>query len=126
MLLDLPSRQDFEALSAKLDAMLQLLQTPAKPAADELLTLEQVAAYTKFDSRTVKQWVKAGRFDKKGKKVYLPVYQFSDLLRFKRSDVDAFGQGIGVLEATDTGEAQPAKKSKKAPAVDSKQALRVA
>jgi hypothetical protein len=46
----------------------------------------------------VEQWTKEGRFDERGRKVYLPVYQYSGRLRFKRSDVEAFGLGIGVLQ----------------------------
>lgn len=96
--LDLLTRQDYEVLTAKLDAVLaHLAQAPAASAADELLSVEQVAAYTHFDRRTVEQWVKEGRYNERGKKVYLPVYQYSGRLRFKRSDVEAFGLGIGVL-----------------------------
>lgn len=97
-LLDLPTRQDYETLLAKLDAVLaHLAHAPAPSAADELLSVEQVAAYTHFDRRTVEQWVKEGRYDERGKKVYLPVYQYSGRLRFKRTDVEAFGLGVGVL-----------------------------
>jgi hypothetical protein len=97
MLLDLPSRQDFEALTAKLDALLALAAQPIQPAADDFLTIEQVAAYTHFDRRTVEQWRTEGRFDARGKKVYLLAYQYSGRLRFKRGDVEAFGLGVGVL-----------------------------
>ena len=100
MLLDIPSRQDFEVLTAKLDAALSLLsQVAAKPSPDELLSLEQVAAYTGFDRRTVEQWRTQGRYNAQGKKVYLPGYEYSGRWRFKRADVEAFGLGIGVLVA---------------------------
>lgn len=133
MLIDLPSRQDFDTLQAKLDAVLGLLSKPALPAADELLTLEEVATYTKFDRRTVRQWPTQGRYNQQGKKVYLPAYQFNGLLRFKRADVDAFGLGTGLLQPGITGapeatKAAPATKAtkKKGPPVPSAQALRVA
>jgi hypothetical protein len=135
-LLDLPTRQDFETLQAKLDAVLaHLAQARAAPPEDELLSIEQVAAYTRFDRRTVEQWVKEGRFDERGKKVYLPARQYSGRLRFKRADVEAFGLGIGVLEPSvvDGERPQPVKQApapkktrSKTAAVASERALRVA
>lgn len=133
MLLDLPSRQDFEVLTAKLDALLALAAQPVQTAADDFLSIEQVAAYTCFDRRTVEQWVKQGRFDERGKKVYLPAYEYSGRLRFKRGDVEAFGLGVGVLtpsgageRPTPTKEAPVAKKARKPTPVASDKALRVA
>ena len=135
MLLDLPSRQDYEALTAKLDALLALAAQPVRAAADDFLSIEQVAAYTCFDRRTVEQWVKQGRYDARGKKVYLPAYEYSGRLRFKRGDVEAFGMGVGVLEPsaaagqplTPTKQAPaPAGKPKKPTPVASDKALRVA
>jgi hypothetical protein len=96
-LLDLVTRQDFEALAQKLDALLTLAAQPVPTAADDFLTIEQVAAYTHFDRRTVEQWRQEGRYNAQGKKVYLPAYQYSGRLRFKRGDVEAFGLGVGVL-----------------------------
>lgn len=134
MLLDVLTRQDAEALHAKLDQVLQRLAAPA-PAAQpgDLLSIEQVAAYTGFDRRTVEQWRQEGRFDQRGKRVYLPAYQFSGRLRFKRADVEAFGLGVGVLQPSPVaGQApEPAAAPKKPArprkaAVASDQALRVA
>ncbi|MDO7851589.1 helix-turn-helix domain-containing protein [Hymenobacter convexus] len=131
-LLDLPTRQDYDALQAKLDAVLAFLQAQRPPAADELVSVERVAAYTHFDRRTVEQWVEQGRFDGRGKKVYLPAYQFSGRLRFKLAEVEAFGLGIGVLKPSlqPGGRPEPVKaapkKSAKSAAVASEQALRVA
>ena len=135
MLLDLPSRQDMEALAAKLDQVLTQLAAPKpQPGPDDLLSIEQVATYTRFDRRTVEQWMREGRFNEQGRKVYLPAYQYSGRLRFKRSDVEAFGLGVGVLEPPVAGErpqptkpaARPATPRKKLPPSDSKAALRVA
>ena len=130
-LLDLPTRQDFDALQAKLDAVLAHLQAARPPAADELVSVERVAAYTHFDRRTVEQWVEEGRFDAKGKKVYLPAYKFSGRLRFKLAEVEAFGLGIGVLvpsqqEGGRPEPVKPARKSTKTAPVASEKALRVA
>ena len=132
MLLDLPSRQDFEALQAKLDAVLAYLAATAKPGADEFLSVEEVAAYTRFDRRTVEQWTSEGRFDERGRKVYLPAYWYSGRLRFKRLDVEAFGLGVGVLTPSPRAGGRPepvkaaAKKNHKTDAVSSERALRVA
>lgn len=115
MLLDLPSRQDIEVLTAKLDALLALAAQPVQAAADDFLSIEQVAAYTRFDRRTVEQWVKQGRFNEKGKKVYLPAYEYSGRLRFKRGDVEAFGLGVGVL-APSAAVGAPPTPTKEAPA----------
>jgi hypothetical protein len=115
MLLDLPSRQDIEVLTAKLDALLALAAQPVQAAADDFLSIEQVAAYTRFDRRTVEQWVKQGRFNEKGKKVYLAAYEYSGRLRFKRGDVEAFGLGVGVLTPSAAVGAPPTP-TKEAPA----------
>jgi hypothetical protein len=114
MLLDLPSRQDIEVLTAKLDALLALAAQPVQAAADDFLSIEQVAAYTRFDRRTVEQWVKQGRYNERGKKVYLPAYEYSGRLRFKRGDVEAFGLGVGVLEPS-AATGQPPQPTKAAP-----------
>lgn len=97
MLLDLPTRQDMQALEAKLNTVLELLARAPAPTADDLLSVEQVAAYTRFDRRTVEKWVEEGQFNETGRKVYLPAHRYSGRLRFKRGDVEAFGLGIGVL-----------------------------
>ena len=135
-LLDLPTREDYNALQQKLDAVLAFLQAARPPAADELVSVERVAAYTHFDRRTVEQWVEEGRFDSRGKKVYLPAYKFSGRLRFKLSEVEAFGLGIGVLTPSQQpgGRPEPVKaaprnalkKARKPAAVPSEKALRVA
>ena len=128
-LIDIATRQDLEAVAAKLDQVLQRLAAPAAAAsADDLLSIGQVAAYTGFDRRTVESWRTQGRYDERGKRVYLPCYEFTGRLRFKRADVEAFGLGVGVLQPSAVGEKQPAasrKKVKKAP-VTSEEALRVA
>lgn len=131
-LLDLLTRQDLEPLTAKLDALLALASVPVQPAADDLLTIEQVAAYTRFDRRTVEQWRLEGRFNEQGRKVYLQAYQYSGRLRFKRGDVEAFGLGVGVLAPSQEAGQRP-EPTKQAPApkkkrgaLDSKQALKVA
>ncbi|MDO7875517.1 helix-turn-helix domain-containing protein [Hymenobacter sp. ASUV-10] len=127
MLLDIPSRQDFETLTAKLDAALSLLsQVAARPSPDDFMSLEQVAAYTGFDRRTVEQWRTQGRYNAQGRKVYLQGYEFSGRWRFKRADVEAFGLGIGVLEpATTAGERPaPARKAPSKKPVPSEKALR--
>ncbi|MGI4762517.1 MAG: hypothetical protein ACRYF0_17530 [Janthinobacterium lividum] len=133
MLLDLATREDIALLSAKFDQVLAALAKPAAPAIEELLTIEQVASHTKFDARTVRDWVVSGRFDTTGHKVYLPALDFRNgQLRFKWTAVEAFGLGIGVLTPSlVVGErAQPVKQAKKqakkrAP-VDSEEALKVA
>ena len=127
-LLDLPTRQDMEALAAKLDAVLAQLTAAQAPAATELVSLARVAAYTHFDQRTVRQWVEQGRFDQQGKKVYLPAYEYSGRLRFKLADVDAFGLRIGVLAPSVARESpQPTKKAKlKTAPLPSQNALRLA
>ena len=127
MLLDLPSRQDFDTLTAKLDAALSLLsQVAARPSADDFLSLEQVAAYTGFDRRTVEQWRTQGRYNAQGKRVYLQGYEYSGRWRFKRCDVEAFGLGIGVLEPAPTagGRPEPTKKAPSKKPVPSEKALR--
>lgn len=130
-LLDLPTRQDYEALQTKLDAVLSHLQAARAPAADEFMSVEQVAAYTRFDRRTVEQWAEEGRFNEQGRKVYLPAYKYSGRLRFKRGDVEAFGLGVGVLVPS-LGGGQPeavkpagnASRGRKPAAVASERALR--
>jgi hypothetical protein len=132
MLLDLPSRDDFNQLQQKLDAVLAHLQAARPPAPDEFMSVEQVAAYTHFDRRTVEQWAEEGRFNEQGRKVYLPAYKYSGRLRFKRLDVEAFGLGVGVLTPSQQpgGRPEPVKKapqkSRKSAAVPSERALRVA
>ena len=130
-LLDLPTRQDYEALQAKLDAVLDFLKAAQPVGPDELLSVEQVA-YTRFDRRTVEQWAEDGRFNEAGKKVYLPAYKYSGRLRFKRLDVEAFGLGVGVLTPSQQAGGRPepvkpaAKKAKHPSPVASERALRVA
>ena len=133
-LLDLLTRQDLEALTAKLDALLALAAQPVPTAADDFLTIEQVAAYTHFDRRTVEQWRTEGRFDARGKKVYLAAYEYSGRLRFKRGDVEAFGLGVGVLTPsaavgappTPTKEAPAAKKPARSKNLPGDPVMRVA
>ncbi|MDB5270222.1 MAG: hypothetical protein JWP58_3262 [Hymenobacter sp.] len=131
MLLDLPTRQDMEAIQAQLNAVLDLLARAPAPTSDDLLSVEQVAAYTRFDRRTVEKWVEEGQFNETGRKVYLPAHRYSGRLRFKRGDVEAFGLGIGVLTPS-LGGGQPeavkpaakAPRSRKPAAVPSERALR--
>lgn len=134
-LLDLPTREDYAALAAKLDRVLSLLAQPAAPATEQLVTLEQVASHTKFDPRTVRDWVQSGRFDDTGHRVYLPAYEFRNgQLRFKLSAVEAFGLKVGVLKpspvagapAVATKAAKPAQPKKKGAPVASSDALKVA
>jgi len=132
MLLDLLTRQDLEPLAAKLDRLLALVtQPPTVPAEEQLLSVLDVVKYTHFDRKTVEKWVKEGRYNDKGKRVYLPVLEYSGRWRFKRADVEAFGLGIGALAPPLPGESpqpvKPAPKTRKAPApVASTEALRVA
>lgn len=129
MTLDLATRADILDLKSMLEAV--LAQQAAKPAAadEPLMSVDEVAAYTHFDRRTVEQWVKKGDFDQRGKLVYLPAYEYSGRLRFKRADVEAFGLGVGVLKPSVTIGERPEptkqpKKSKKAAPVASEEALR--
>lgn len=126
MLLDLATRQEIAALDAKLTQVLAMLD---KPSVEAMVTLEQVSKHTKFDPRTVRDWVKTGRFDATGHRVYLPAYEFREgQLRFKLSEVEAFGIGIGVLTPNPiVGQPALATKTKKNRAsVDSADALKVA
>ena len=135
MLLDLPTRQDVEDLKALLATVLSAVQQPAAPAAADLLSLEQVAEYTGFDRRTVEKWASEGRFNEAGQRVYLPAYEFTGRLRFKRADVEAFGLGVGVLAPSCPGQRpepikkpankKPANKKPKKP-LASEQALKIA
>jgi excisionase family DNA binding protein len=130
MLLDLPSRQEVLDLAAKLDTVLALLERPV-PKPDDLMSVEEVADYTRFHRRTVEKWAEVGEYNHQGKRVFLPAYRYTGRLRFKRGDVEAFGLGIGALQPSIAGEPpQPVKSGKpakkpKAP-LASTQALRVA
>ena len=116
MSFDLASSQEVAALDAKLSQVLALLTQPAAPAVEPLVTLEQAASHVKFDKRTVRDWIKTGRFDATGRRVYLPAYEYRDgHLRFKLSEVEAFGLGIGVLTANPVA-GQPALPIKQGPA----------
>ena len=137
MSFDLASSQEIAALDAKLSQVLALLAQPAAPSVEPLVTLEQVASHVKFDKRTVRDWTKTGRFDARGKRVYLPAYEFREgMLRFKLSEVEAFGIGIGVLTPnpivgepalpTKAAPAAPNPPKKKAAPLDSRKALKVA
>ncbi len=113
MLLDLATRQEVLDLATKLDAVLGLLAHKPAPAADEFMSVEEVAEYTRFDRRTVEKWAEAGEFNQQGKKVFLTAYRYSGRLRFKRTDVEAFGLGIGALQPSIAGEPpQPTKAAK--------------
>jgi hypothetical protein len=130
MLLDLATRQDVVALQSTLDQVLGLLSRAQATVADEFMTLEQVAAYVRFDKRVVEKWVREGQFNEGGKKIYLPAHKYSGRLRFKRADVEAFGLGVGVLVPSLAGTpeaAKPAadgKRPRKNASVASEQALR--
>ncbi|MDO7885321.1 hypothetical protein [Hymenobacter cheonanensis] len=134
MLLDIATREDIATLSAKFDLVLAALAKPAAPAIEELVTIEQVANHTKFDHRTVRDWVVNGRFDATGHKVYLKAYEYRNgQLRFKLSEAEAFGLKIGVLTPSLTAGAMPVKQgpaakkhSKKRASLDSEEALKVA
>jgi excisionase family DNA binding protein len=139
MLLDIPTRKEYEALEAKIDrlqATAEAVHALLKdaPSADGMLSVEQVAKYTNFNRRTVEKWVEKGDWNDQGKRVYLPAYKRSGRLRFKRSEVDAFCQGVGVLEPSIDGappqptkQASAAKQTKKtSTATASEKALRVA
>lgn len=133
MLLDLASRQDILDLKALLTEVRAAQAAPPVPADEPLLSVQQVADYTRFDRKTVEKWVKEGRFDVRGKRAYLPAYEYCGRLRFKRADVEAFGLGVGVLTPSLAGERPaPAKaapgteKARKTPPVASDKALRVA
>lgn len=125
------ARQEKAAIHAKLDAVLDLLSRV--PKSDDLMSVEQVAAYTRFDRRTVEKWVEEGQFNAAGRKVYLPAHKYSGRLRFKRADVEAFGLGVGVLApALSGGQPEAIKKAAgargraKSPASAPEQRLRVA
>jgi excisionase family DNA binding protein len=133
MAFDLATAQHIQALEAKLDLVLTQLAAKPVPAEDQLLSVQEVAGYTHFDRKTVESWVHKGRYDTRGKLVYLRAYEFSGRLRFKRADVEAFGLGVGVLTPSLTGQrpeptkvAPAAKKPKKSSPVASDKALRVA
>jgi hypothetical protein len=126
MTFDLATRDDIMSLKATFEAVLAQLAKPA-PADEKLLSVQEVASYTHFDRKTVESWVKVGRFGGDGKRVYLRAYEFSGRLRFKLSEVEAFGLGVGVLAPSITGErSEPTKKAKKSPPIASDKALRVA
>ena len=55
MVLDLASRQDILALTAKLETVLAQFAAPPPPADKVLLSVQQVAAYTHFDRKTVEK-----------------------------------------------------------------------
>jgi len=135
MSFDLASSQEIAALDAKLSQVLALLVQPAAPNVEPLVTLEQVASHVKFDKRTVRDWTRTGRYDARGKRVYLPAYEYRDgHLRFKLSEVEAFGIGVGVLTpnpivgepALPTKQAPAAPAKKKRVPVESRQALKIA
>jgi excisionase family DNA binding protein len=114
MLVDFATSQDIEGLKAMVAAVLtQLGSQAAAPAADEMLSVDEVAEYTRFHRRTVEKWATEGDWNEQGKRVYLQAYKYSGRLRFKRSDVEAFGLGTGVLEPSIAGE--PPQPTKKAP-----------
>ena len=116
MMLDLASSQDIATLAAQVAQVLTLLKQPPAPAVEPLVTLEQAASHVKFDKRTVRDWIKTGRYDATGRRVYLPAYEYRDgHLRFKLSEVEAFGLGIGVLTANPVA-GQPALPTKQDPA----------
>jgi hypothetical protein len=136
MLLDIASREEVLALDAKLDRVIALLAQPAAKVAEPLVTLEQAAGHTQFDPRTVRDWTVSGRYDLTGHLVYLPVYEYRNgQLRFKLSDVEAFGLGIGVLTPslvagqppvpTKQAKAPQPNKKKRVP-LESQEALKVA
>jgi len=132
MLLDFPSRQDILDLSAKIDKLLACQAAPVV-VDSELMTLDEVAAYTRFDRRTVRKWVSEGQFGLDGRKIYLPASTYGDTLRFKRSDVEAFGQKVGVLtpavagqQPAPTKQAAPKRPTRKPTPVPSEAALKVA
>ncbi|WP_375418158.1 helix-turn-helix domain-containing protein [uncultured Hymenobacter sp.] len=112
----------------------ELLAQQPGPHAGDLLDTNQVAAYTGFDRRVVKSWYTEGRFEKhgSGKRIWLPVHDFGQGLRFKRADVDAYAQGLGVTvrpQLLSSAEPPPKGKPtrhKKSPPQPSEKALRVA
>jgi hypothetical protein len=105
-----------QALEAKLDALLTHLAKQPAPADEQLLSVQDVADYTHFDRKTVEKWAKLGDYDQQGHRIYLRAYVFSGRLRFKRTDVEAFGLGTGVLEPSLVpGEAPVATKPVKQP-----------
>lgn len=129
MAFDLATAQHVQALEAKVDQLLTLLAKPAT-SAEPLMTVDEVADYTRFDRRTVETWVSAGRHNDQGKLVYLPALDFSGRLRFKRADVEAFGLKVGVLTSSRAagGPPEPTKKPKnsKTPVASEKALRRVA
>lgn len=99
MTVELLSRADLQDVTRQLLGQIgELLATQPGPHANDLLDTNQVAAYTGFDRRVVKSWYTEGRFEKhgSGRRIWLPVHDFGQGLRFKRSDVDAYAKGLGV------------------------------
>ncbi|MVN76913.1 helix-turn-helix domain-containing protein [Hymenobacter sp. HMF4947] len=135
MLLDLSTSEQVNDLKQlMLEMRAELRDLRKAPVTNEpLMSIEEVAEYTRFERRTVEKWVADGEYGLGGKKIYLHAARYSGRLRFKRADVEQFGLGVGVLTPSVAGEAPqptkaPAAKStrKKSAPVDSRQALKVA
>ncbi|TGE26911.1 helix-turn-helix domain-containing protein [Hymenobacter metallicola] len=93
------TKGDLEQLLLKLEQRLAAAQ-PATPAADEYLTLDEVAKATRTSVRTVKKWITEGKYDLKGKRITLFALEFSDgYYRVPRAALVAYGSKMGFTAA---------------------------
>jgi hypothetical protein len=86
---------DLAPLLDELRAIRQLAATGAQPA-DDYLSIDTVAGLTETSARTVRKWIKEGKYDDGGQLIKLYTLEFSPgMLRVPRSALLAFGQAMG-------------------------------
>lgn len=86
---------DLAPVLAELRALREAMTASAQPA-DDYLTIDQVAATTSTSARTVRKWIKEGKYDASGKLLKLYTLEFSPgMVRVPRSALLAFGQALG-------------------------------
>jgi hypothetical protein len=114
---------DLAPLLDELRAIRQLAATSAQPA-DDYLSINTVAALTETSPRTVRKWIKEGKYDGRGQLIKLYTLEFSPgMERVPRSALLAFGQAIG-FDASKL--ALPPASAIAGPVLESTQALRKA
>jgi hypothetical protein len=114
---------DLAPVLAELRAIREALAAGAQPA-DDYLSIDQVAATTGTSARTVRKWIKEGKYDLKGRLIKLFTLEFSPgMARIPRSALLAFGQALGFDAAQLP---LPPARATAGPVLHSEQALRKA
>ncbi|WP_276496696.1 helix-turn-helix domain-containing protein [Pontibacter litorisediminis] len=66
-----------QEVTNKLLQEIQSLKTIAHQASDRILSIDEAVELVGYSRKTVTNWIKEGKLDRKGKRVYLEAFEFA-------------------------------------------------